>query len=308
MFERFTDRARRVVVLAQEEARMLNHSYIGTEHILLGLIHEGEGVAAKALESMDISLGAVREKVQEDIGQGQQNPPGHIPFTPRAKKVLELSLREALQLGHNYIGTEHILLGLIREGEERTAVGFAGIEHVFNLDAVDFFYTLSAPLSYDVWGGRDVLSRVIRVVRATRPDVIVTMNPSAVQGNHGNHQYAGRMAFEAYQDAGADGICMVGVRDFEHLEVIAQNLSVPLMLVSYGNPSLRDDARLASLGVRIVVDGHAAYFAAIKATYDCLREQRQVDALDLNASQLSVKYSTADEYVVWAEEYMQVKE
>ena len=117
MFERFTDRARRVVVLAQEEARMLNHSYIGTEHILLGLIHEGEGVAAKALESMDISLAAVREKVQEDIGQGQQNPPGHIPFTPRAKKVLELSLREALQLGHSYIGTEHILLGLIREGE-----------------------------------------------------------------------------------------------------------------------------------------------------------------------------------------------
>ena len=117
MFERFTDRARRVVVLAQEEARMLNHSYIGTEHILLGLIHEGEGVAAKALESMDISLAAVREKVREDIGQGQQNPPGHIPFTPRAKKVLELSLREALQLGHNYIGTEHILLGLIREGE-----------------------------------------------------------------------------------------------------------------------------------------------------------------------------------------------
>ncbi|WP_136089094.1 ATP-dependent Clp protease ATP-binding subunit [Auritidibacter ignavus] len=117
MFERFTDRARRVVVLAQEEARMLNHSYIGTEHILLGLIHEGDGVAAKALESMSISLGAVREQVQEIIGQGQQAPPGHIPFTPRAKKVLELSLREALQLGHNYIGTEHILLGLIREGE-----------------------------------------------------------------------------------------------------------------------------------------------------------------------------------------------
>ncbi|APF40910.1 ATP-dependent Clp protease ATP-binding subunit [Neomicrococcus aestuarii] len=117
MFERFTDRARRVVVLAQEEARMLNHNYIGTEHILLGLIHEGEGVAAKALEAMSISLGAVREQVQETIGQGQQAPSGHIPFTPRAKKVLELSLREALQLGHNYIGTEHILLGLIREGE-----------------------------------------------------------------------------------------------------------------------------------------------------------------------------------------------
>jgi ATP-dependent Clp protease ATP-binding subunit ClpC len=117
MFERFTDRARRVIVLAQEEAKMLNHNYIGTEHILLGLIHEGEGVAAKALEQLDISLDAVREQVTEIIGTGQQPPAGHIPFTPRAKKVLELSLREALQLGHNYIGTEHILLGLIREGE-----------------------------------------------------------------------------------------------------------------------------------------------------------------------------------------------
>lgn len=117
MFERFTDRARRVIVLAQEEAKMLNHNYIGTEHLLLGLIHEGEGAAAKALESLGISLDAVREQVQDTIGQGQQQPTGHIPFTPRAKKVLELSLREALQLGHNYIGTEHVLLGLIREGE-----------------------------------------------------------------------------------------------------------------------------------------------------------------------------------------------
>jgi ATP-dependent Clp protease ATP-binding subunit ClpC len=117
LFERFTDRARRVVVLAQEEARLLNHNYIGTEHILLGLIHEGEGVAARALESMDINLESVRSQVVEIIGQGSQAPSGHIPFTPRAKKVLELSLREALQLGHNYIGTEHILLGLIREGE-----------------------------------------------------------------------------------------------------------------------------------------------------------------------------------------------
>src|SRR6266496_2604002 len=117
MFERFTDRARRVVVLAQEEARMLNHNYIGTEHILLGLIHEGEGVAAKALESLGISLEAVRSQVEEIIGQGQAAPTGHIPFTPRAKKVLELSLREALQTAHICIGTEHILLGLIREGE-----------------------------------------------------------------------------------------------------------------------------------------------------------------------------------------------
>ncbi len=117
MFERFTDRARRVLVLAQEEARQLNHSFIGTEHILLGLIHEGEGLAAKALESLGISLEAVRAKVEETIGPAGTAPTGSPPFTPRAKKVLELSLREALQLGHNYIGTEHMLLGLVREGE-----------------------------------------------------------------------------------------------------------------------------------------------------------------------------------------------
>src|SRR5918992_937112 len=131
MFERFTERARHVVVLAQEEARALNHGYIGTEHVLLGLIREGKGVAAKALESLGISLEAVRRqveevvgngqavrlRVEEIIGQGRTAPTGHIPFTPRVKKVLELSLREALKLGHTYIGTEHILLGLIREGE-----------------------------------------------------------------------------------------------------------------------------------------------------------------------------------------------
>ena len=117
MFERFTDRARRVVVLSQEEARLLNHNYIGTEHILLGLVHEGEGVAAQALTSVGIRLPAVRVQVEEIIGQGGSSPSGHIPFTPRSKRVLELALREALQLGHNYIGTEHILLGLIREGE-----------------------------------------------------------------------------------------------------------------------------------------------------------------------------------------------
>ena len=114
MFERFTDRARRVVVLAQEEARMLNHNYIGTEHILLGLIHEGEGVAAKSLESLGISLEGVRSQVEEIIGQGQQAPSGHIPFTPRAKKVLELSLREAIGLGDNYIGIEHLALAMLR--------------------------------------------------------------------------------------------------------------------------------------------------------------------------------------------------
>ena len=117
MYERFTDRARRAVVQAQEEARMLSHNYIGTEHILLGLIHERDGVAAQALESLGISLDVVRQQIEEVIGRGQQAPPEHIPFTPRSKKVLELSLREALQLGHDYIGTEHILLGLIREGD-----------------------------------------------------------------------------------------------------------------------------------------------------------------------------------------------
>jgi Clp amino terminal domain, pathogenicity island component/UvrB/uvrC motif len=117
MLERFTDRARRVVKLAEEEARRLDHNYIGTEHILLGLIREDEGVAAKALESLGISLEAVREQVEEIIGRGQQVPFEVIPFTPRAKTVLELSLRESLQLRHSYIGTEHILLGLIREGD-----------------------------------------------------------------------------------------------------------------------------------------------------------------------------------------------
>jgi len=117
VYERFTDQARRAVVQAQEEARMLNHNYIGTEHILLGLIHERDGVAAQALESLGIGLDVVRQQIEEIIGRGLQVPPEHIPFTPRSKKVLELSLREALQLGHDYIGTEHILLGLIREGD-----------------------------------------------------------------------------------------------------------------------------------------------------------------------------------------------
>jgi ATP-dependent Clp protease ATP-binding subunit ClpC len=121
MFERFTEKARRVVVLAQEEARLLNHNYIGTEHILLGLLRETEGVAAEALESLGFTLEAVRERVGQKVGRGARRPSGHIPFTPRAKKVLELSLREALQLDHNYIGTEHILLGLIREGEGAAA-------------------------------------------------------------------------------------------------------------------------------------------------------------------------------------------
>ena len=128
MFERFTDRARRAIVLAQEEARTLHHDCIGTEHVLLGLIHDGEGVAARALESLGISLDTVRRQVEEIIGHGREAPSGHIPFTPQAKKVMKLSLREALQMGHNYIGTEHILLGLIREGDGVAARVLAGLD------------------------------------------------------------------------------------------------------------------------------------------------------------------------------------
>jgi|SRR5271165_196723 len=129
MFERFTDRARRVIVDAQNEARSLGHNYIGPEHILLGLINEGDGVGAKALEAMQISADTVRGRIEEITGRGQVPPStGHIPFTPRAKKVLELSLREALQLGHNYIGTEHLLLGLIHEGDGVAAQVLVGLD------------------------------------------------------------------------------------------------------------------------------------------------------------------------------------
>jgi hypothetical protein len=125
MFERFSDRARRVVVLAHEEARLLDHNYIGTEHILLGLVHEGGGVAARALQELGISLEAMREQVEQAAGRGSTRPSGHIPFTPRVKKVLELSLREALHLGQNYIGTGHLLLGVVREEEDPAEGGVA---------------------------------------------------------------------------------------------------------------------------------------------------------------------------------------
>jgi ATP-dependent Clp protease ATP-binding subunit ClpC len=126
-FERFTDRARRVVDQAQEEARMRDHSYVGPEHILLGLIHEGPGVAVRTLESLGISVETVRQRVEEIIGRGQHTPSGHIPFTPPAKKLLELSLSESVQLGHHYIGTEHILLGLIRQGDRAAAQVLTGL-------------------------------------------------------------------------------------------------------------------------------------------------------------------------------------
>jgi ATP-dependent Clp protease ATP-binding subunit ClpA len=162
MFERFTDRARRVVVLAQEEARMLNHNYIGTEHILLGLIHEGGGVAAKALKSLGITLETVRQQVEEIIGRGQQAPPGHIPFTPRAEKVLKLALREALQLGHSYIGTEHILLGLIREGEGVAAQVLVGLGADLNRVRQQVITLL------DGWQGEDEPGTIRALRRASK--------------------------------------------------------------------------------------------------------------------------------------------
>jgi ATP-dependent Clp protease ATP-binding subunit ClpC len=132
MFERFTDRARRVVVWAQEEAGMLGHDYVGTEHLLLGLVHEGSGVAAKALESLGISLEAVRQRVEEVIGRGEHAPSGHIPFTPQAKQILKLALEESRTLGHHYIGTEHILLGLISEGDGVAARVLSGLDADLN--------------------------------------------------------------------------------------------------------------------------------------------------------------------------------
>jgi hypothetical protein len=181
VFERFTDRARRVVVLAQEEARLLNHNYIGTEHLLLGLIHEGEGVAAQTLGSLDVALETVRARVEAIIGEGGRSPSGHIPFTPRAKKVLELALREALQLGHNFIGTEHLLLGLIREGEGVGAQVLAELgvdlrrvrDHVVQIVGAEGAERLeSEGIDVSAGGGQEVLvNSLMEEVRRLRRDV-----------------------------------------------------------------------------------------------------------------------------------------
>jgi hypothetical protein len=174
MFERFTDRARKVVVLAQEEARLLDHNYIGTEHILLGLIHEGRGVGAKALESLGISLEAVRQQVEEIIGVGKHTPSGHIPFTPRAKKVLEGSLRESILLGHNYIGTEHILLGLIREGEGVAAQVLVRLGADLNRVRLQVIELLAGHESNDP-EGRTVRARPPGPPMRLRPEEFISM-------------------------------------------------------------------------------------------------------------------------------------
>ena len=187
MFERFTDWARRVVVLAQEEARDLCHSYIGTEHILLGLLREQDGVAARALEALGISLDAARQQVQGIIGRGEGMPVGHIPFTPRAKKVLELSLREALQFGHNYIGTEHILLGLVREGDGVAAHVLVDLgADLMTVRAEVVNLLREAPESQDLPGeGPEVQApqpgRTTRVARSSGMPVQVTSSPMRME-------------------------------------------------------------------------------------------------------------------------------
>jgi hypothetical protein len=180
MFERFTDRARRVVVLAQEEARHLNHNHIGTEHILLGLIHEQEGIAAIALTELGISLEGARAQVVQIVGQGDEAPTSHIPFTPRAKKVLELSLREALQLGHNYIGTEHILLGLIREGEGVAAQVLtsqgAGLDRV-RRQVVQVLATSTGSAERVVGGGPRMSQQAVTAMVTGGPGAFVEQGP-----------------------------------------------------------------------------------------------------------------------------------
>jgi ATP-dependent Clp protease ATP-binding subunit ClpA len=190
MFERFTDRARRSLFLSQEEARRLNHNYVGTEHLLLGLVSEGQGVAAKALESLGISLEAVRAQVEEIIGQGQWAPTGHIPFTPRAKKVLELSLREATQLGHNYIGTEHLLLGLIREGEGVAAQVLVKLGGDLSRVRQQVIQLLTGYV-----GGREAGART-RLVRMTVPDELREAEQQLAQVRGEKEEAIDRQDFE----------------------------------------------------------------------------------------------------------------
>ena len=182
MFERFTDRARRVVVLAQEEARMLDHNYIGTEHILLGLVHEGEGVACQALESLGVSLEAVRQQVTEIIGHGSFPPTGHIPFTPRAKKIMEFSLREATQLGHRYIGTEHILLGIIREGEGVAAQVLVQLGADLNKVRQQVIQLISGHASGIASGGEPIAMTMREVEVHTAPELERVLSTPACPG------------------------------------------------------------------------------------------------------------------------------
>ncbi len=205
MFQRFTDRARKVVVLAQEEARLLNHSYIGTEHLLLGILAEGTGFAARALDGLGIELATIRADVAEIIGQGSEIPSGHIPFTPRAKRVLELSLREALGLGHNYIGTEHVLLGLISEGEGVAAQVLvnrgAELDHVRVAVLVELGKESERPGSRRAPGGEsdDVSAAIARLAEISAGAAATDME-LRVEGNTAYFVVKGPAAVEALGD------------------------------------------------------------------------------------------------------------
>jgi ATP-dependent Clp protease ATP-binding subunit ClpA len=215
MFERFTDRARRVVVLAQEEARLLGHNYIGTEHILLGLVHEQEGIAAKTLEQLGISLEAARSKVESIIGTGGGFPGGHIPFTPAAKKVLELSLREAFQLGHDYIATEHLLLGLVREGEGVAAQALVGLGAELPTVRQAVLQQLSG-----VGGGGEPRARRPRPATLAAAAVGVEARGLAGSGAVGSHHYL--LALLAQEDSlAAKALAALGVTR----EAVEQQLS-----------------------------------------------------------------------------------
>jgi hypothetical protein len=221
VFERFTDRARRVVVLAQEEARLLAHNYIGTEHVLLGLLREGTGIGARALASFDITLEAARNEVGLRVETGGQAPSGHIPFTPRSKKVLEYALREALGLGHNYIGTEHILLGLVREGE---GVGAQAL------------VALGADLA-------PVRARVIELVGAADPGDAVPAPPAVlpVPGGSGSAQVCvvcGRDLWDAdrYIVTTRLAICDACVRSAQRALDASADRAIPMAPRGFGDP------------------------------------------------------------------------
>jgi len=250
MFEGFTDQARRVVVLAQEEARLLNHNYIGTEHLLLGLLHEGEGVAAKALEWFGISLEAGRVQVQETISQGLRAPTGHIPFTPRAKKVLELSLREALQLGHKYIGTEHILLGIGREGEGVAAQVLAGF-------GADYPHVREQVVRLLTGEGEQAGPRA-RLVRMTVPEDLRELEEQLAQVR--------RQKDAAIQAADLDGAASLRDRERQLLADRAR----------------REREWMASVDVQAVIEENQRLHGEIERLRDLLR-QRGIEPGDGNS-------------------------
>jgi ATP-dependent Clp protease ATP-binding subunit ClpA len=251
MFERFTDRARRTVVLAQEEARGLNHNYIGTEHILLGLVREGDGVAARVLDRFGVTPAGTREEVTARVGVGNQEPPKKIPFTPRAKKVLELALREALQLSHNYIGTEHILLGLIQEGDGVAAQILA--EH-----AADFTVVREAVL--DVLSGYQAPPGRRWLRRRNEP-----LFPGAPGGSGEPGEPAGMPTTPAADAGLAEAARLAGGQPVG---------SHHLLLAALADPDSAAAKTLTALGVNLDEAREALRHAEVAGTSDEQPEQR----------------------------------